>query len=79
MNILTLSSKKSPDPTAVGAFPPSLGYGATSRSYVANWLLEYRETIWDEKIEADAYAGKLDPLIKRAKAGYRAGKATPFP
>jgi hypothetical protein len=46
---------------------------------VADWLLEYRGTLWDEKMEADARAGKLDSLIKKAKAGHRAGKATPFP
>jgi hypothetical protein len=46
---------------------------------VADWLLEYRERIWDKKIAADAQTGKLDPLIKKAKAGSRAGKATPFP
>jgi hypothetical protein len=46
---------------------------------VAEWLQEYREELWDEQIKADAKAGKLDPLIKKAKAGYRAGKATPFP
>jgi hypothetical protein len=46
---------------------------------VADWLLEYRETLWDKKIAADARAGKLDSLIKKAKAGQRAGKAPPFP
>jgi len=46
---------------------------------VADWLLEYRETLWDKTIAADAHAGKLDPLIKKAKAAHRAGKATPFP
>jgi len=46
---------------------------------VADWLQEYREKLWDKQIEADANVGKLDPLIKKAKAGYRAGKATPFP
>lgn len=46
---------------------------------VADWLQEYREELWDAQIEADAKAGKPDPLIKKAKAGYRAGKATPFP
>jgi hypothetical protein len=46
---------------------------------VADWLLEYRERLWDKKIAADAQAGKLDSLIKKAKAGHRAGKATPFP
>ena len=44
---------------------------------VADWLLEYRETLWDKKIAADARAGKLDSLIKKAKAGHRAGKAMP--
>lgn len=46
---------------------------------VADWLLEYREKLWDRKIAADARAGKLDSLIKKAKAGHRAGKATRFP
>ena len=46
---------------------------------VADWLQEYREALWDKKIAADARAGKLDSLIKKAKAGHRAGKATPFP
>ena len=46
---------------------------------VADWLLEYREALWDKKIAADARAGKLDSLIKKAKAAHRAGNATPFP
>jgi hypothetical protein len=46
---------------------------------VADWLQEFREEMWDQQIEADAKAGKLDKLIAKAKAGYRAGKATPFP
>jgi hypothetical protein len=46
---------------------------------VADWLLEHRETLWDKKIAADADAGKLDSLIKKAKSGHRSGKTTPFP
>lgn len=46
---------------------------------VADWLQEFREEMWDEQIAADAKAGKLDQFIAKAKAGYRAGKATPFP
>ncbi len=46
---------------------------------VADWLQKYRDDLWDEEIEADAKAGKLDGLISKAKADYRAGKATPFP
>ncbi len=46
---------------------------------VADWLQQDREELWDKQIAADAKAGKLDSLIKKAKAGDRAGKATPFP
>ncbi|HEY1717041.1 MAG TPA: hypothetical protein VGH42_01955 [Verrucomicrobiae bacterium] len=46
---------------------------------VGDWLDELRERLFDEHIEADAKAGRLDKMIAKAKAGYRAGKATPFP
>jgi dsDNA-specific endonuclease/ATPase MutS2 len=46
---------------------------------VADWLQELREELWDKQIDADAKAGRLDKMIAKAKAGYRAGKATPFP
>ncbi|MGH7990157.1 MAG: hypothetical protein ACREDS_08235 [Limisphaerales bacterium] len=48
-------------------------------SRVGDWLDEFRERLFDEHIEADAKAGWLDKMIAKAKAGYRAGKATPFP
>jgi hypothetical protein len=46
---------------------------------VGNWFDEYRERLFDEQIEADAKAGRLDQMIAKAKADYRAGKARPFP
>ena len=46
---------------------------------VADWLQELREGVWDQQIDADAKAGRLDKMITKAKASYRAGKATPFP
>jgi len=46
---------------------------------VGDWLDELREELWDKQIEADAKAGRLDNMIAKAKADYRAGKATPFP
>jgi hypothetical protein len=46
---------------------------------VGDWLDELRERLWDQQIEADATAGRLDQMIAKAKAGYRAGKATAFP
>ena len=45
---------------------------------VGDWLDELRERLFDERIEADAKAGRLDKMIAKAKAGYRAGKATSF-
>ena len=46
---------------------------------VADWLLEYRETLLDKKIEVDAEMGKLDALIKIARAAHRAAKTKRFP
>ncbi|HLX62209.1 MAG TPA: hypothetical protein VKX17_13090 [Planctomycetota bacterium] len=39
------------------------------------WFAEYDGKIWDEQIEADAAAGKLDAMAEEALAEYRAGKA----
>jgi hypothetical protein len=39
------------------------------------WFLEFDARVWDQQIEADAKAGKLDGLIAEALADYKAGKA----
>jgi hypothetical protein len=39
------------------------------------WFVEFDARIWDDQIEADAKAGKLDDLIAEALADYKAGKA----
>ncbi len=46
---------------------------------VADWLLEYREALWDEKIAADANAGKLDPLIKKSQGRPSRGEGDAVP
>ena len=46
---------------------------------VADWLQSFRDELWDKQIAANAKTGKLNPLIRKAKADYRAGKATRFP
>jgi hypothetical protein len=46
---------------------------------VGNWLDKLRDRLFDEQIEADAKAGRLNKMIAKAKADYRAGKARPFP
>jgi hypothetical protein len=39
------------------------------------WFVEFDARVWDLQIEADAKAGKLDGLITKAMADYKAGKA----
>jgi hypothetical protein len=46
---------------------------------VGDWLDEFRERLFDEHIEADAKAGRLNKVMAKAKADYRAGKAKRFP
>jgi len=43
------------------------------------WFLEFDGRVWDEQIEADAKAGKLDGFIAEALADYKAGKAREAP
>jgi len=39
------------------------------------WFVEFEARVWDEQIEADPKAGKLDGLISEALADNKAGKA----
>jgi len=38
------------------------------------WFQEYDAAVWDEQIEHDAIAGKLDRLAEKALADYKAGR-----
>jgi len=40
------------------------------------WFAEFDGKVWDDQIESDAVAGKLDALAAEALAEYHAGKAT---
>ncbi len=42
------------------------------------WFIEYEHARWDQQIEADSSAGRLDFLVSEAAAEYKAGKATPL-
>jgi len=46
-----------------------------SFSKLRDWLIEFDQFRWDEKIEADFNAGKLDFLINDALAEYQAIKS----
>ena len=45
---------------------------------VRDWLVEYAERLWDEQIERDERAGRLDALIDRALEEHRAGRTRPL-
>jgi hypothetical protein len=42
-------------------------------SHLANWVLDLDEQRWDEQIEQDIAAGKLDFLAQEAVAEFEAG------
>lgn len=49
-----------------------------SRSQLAEfrrWFAKFDADAWDEQIEADAAAGKLDAVADEALADYHSGKA----
>lgn len=39
------------------------------------WFIEYDWQLWDQQIEADLKAGKLDKLISEARAEFETGQA----
>ncbi|GDY22051.1 hypothetical protein LBMAG56_33980 [Verrucomicrobiota bacterium] len=45
---------------------------------VAIWLQEYLDQEWDQQIDADISAGRLDRLADQALADYSAGKVRPL-
>jgi hypothetical protein len=42
------------------------------------WLAEYSEWLWDEQIERDVQAGRLDVLIDEAMEDHRSGRTRPL-
>lgn len=48
------------------------------KSDLKRWLDEVDAQIFDDKIERDAASGKLDGLIAKARANYKAGRRTPL-
>jgi len=45
---------------------------------LANWFAEFQAALWDQQLEADVKAGKLDELARRAKKDFAAGKCKPL-
>lgn len=45
---------------------------------LSRWFEEFQNQMWDEQIERDANAGRLDKLIEQAKAQSAAGRCKPL-
>jgi hypothetical protein len=42
------------------------------------WFLEFDARVWDQQIESDLKAGKLDQLMAEARAEHEQGKTRPL-
>ncbi len=42
------------------------------------WFLEFDWALWDQQLERDVAAGKLDVLAEKALRDHAAGKTTPL-
>jgi hypothetical protein len=45
---------------------------------LAQWIDEYRADKWDQQIEADIRAGRLDEAGRRADVDFDSGRCTPL-
>ncbi len=45
---------------------------------LAAWFADYHTREWDEQIERDLDAGRLDDFLQEAEAEYKAGQARPL-
>jgi hypothetical protein len=48
------------------------------QEHLADWFAELQARLWDEQIEADIRAGRLDRLANDAKQDFADGKCTPI-
>jgi len=46
---------------------------------LADWISSKVSNEWDQEIEEDIKAGRLDHLAQEAVSEFRAGKTSPFP
>ncbi len=51
---------------------------AEDRAELAEWFANHQADVWDEQIERDLHAGRLDAVLRQADAEYEAGKAKPL-
>ncbi len=45
---------------------------------LAAWFDEYQAQLWDKQIALDAQAGRFEPLVRRAREQFEAGRCRPI-
>ncbi|MVM30234.1 hypothetical protein GO755_09325 [Spirosoma sp. HMF4905] len=45
---------------------------------LSDWLIDYRNQLWDKQIEEDVNAGRLDALLDEADEEYEKGLTKPL-
>ena len=58
--------------TAIAQLPPS------EVTQLMSWLADHHARLWDQQIEADLEAGRLDALLAEVDREYRVGLAKPL-
>ena len=58
--------------TAITELPPSKLFALSS------WFEKYQATVWDQQIEKDLEAGRLDNFMAEVDAEYEAGLSGPL-
>jgi hypothetical protein len=58
--------------SAIAQLPPS------ELAELAKWFEEFQARVWDEQLEQDVKAGRLDALLKQAEQDFEQGRCDPF-
>jgi hypothetical protein len=58
--------------SAIAQLPPS------ELAELAKWFEEFHARVWDEQLEHDVRAGRLDALMERAEQDFERGQCEPL-
>ena len=58
--------------SAIARLPPS------ELAELAKWFEEFQARAWDERLERDVKAGRLDSLLKEAEEDFERGRCEPL-
>lgn len=58
--------------SAIARLPPS------ELAELAKWFEEFQAQVWDEQLESDLKAGRLESLLKQAEQDFEQGQCEPL-